>query len=108
MRRLIAYVNSLLLGVILGMIFVAIVQASPRPQEGVRASGIIISYQVLGTKQEKTVLLVAGRVTQIADWPPEFCGRAVDRSYRLSSPIIAISVSPVRPARLRQACSLGK
>ena len=108
MRRLIAYLNPLLLGVILGMILVAITQPSPHRREGVGANGILISYQVLGTQQQKTVLLIAGRIMQLADWPPEFCSRHIDRSYRLSSPIVAISVSPIRPAKLQQACALTK
>ncbi len=46
MRRLIAYVDPLMLGIILGMIFVAIVHACPYHwQERVRASGIAVSYE---------------------------------------------------------------
>jgi hypothetical protein len=46
MRRLIAYVDSLMLGIILGMVFVAIVHACPSSwQERVRASGIAIGYE---------------------------------------------------------------
>jgi len=108
MRRFIAYLNSLLLGVVLGMIFVAIVHASPHRHEGVRANGFMISYQILGARQQKTFLLFAGRAVRLADWPPEFCGRSVDRGYGLASPIIAISISPVRPAKLQQACALRK
>jgi len=108
MRRLIAYINSLLLGVILGMIFIAIVHAVPQRHEHVRASGIVISYQVLGAKQQRTFLLFAGRVTHLADWPPEFCGQSVERGYLLASPIVAISISPVRPVRFQQACALRR
>jgi hypothetical protein len=105
MRRLIDYLNSLLLGVILGMIFVAIVHPSTPRHEGSDANGILISYQVLGTNQQKTVLLIAGRIMQLTDWPHGYCSRRVDRDYRLSSPIIALSISPLRPARLQPACS---
>ena len=46
MRRLFAYLNHLFLGVILGMIFVAILHSCP-PQwlEKVRATGITIRYE---------------------------------------------------------------
>jgi len=108
MRRLITYFNSLLLGVIAGMIFVAIVHASPHRHEGVHANGIMISYQVLGAKQQKTFLLIAGKITRLVDWTPQFCGQSVDRGYRLSSPVIALSISPIKPADLQQACALKK
>jgi hypothetical protein len=46
MRRLIGYLNPLLLGMILGMIFVAIVHSCPSQwQEKVRATGITIGYE---------------------------------------------------------------
>jgi hypothetical protein len=46
MRRLIAYLNSLLLGAILGMIFVAIVHSCPSHwQEKIRAAGITIGHE---------------------------------------------------------------
>ena len=108
MRRLIAYINSLLLGVVLGMIFIAIVHALPHRHEHVRANGIMISYQVLGAKQQRTFLLFAGRVTRPPDWPPEFCGQSVERGYFLASPIVAISISPVRPVRFQQRCALRR
>ena len=45
MRRLIAYLNHLFLGVILGMIFVAIIHSCPTQWlEKVRATGITIRY----------------------------------------------------------------
>jgi len=50
MRRLIAYVDPLMLGIILGMIFVAIVHACPSNwQERVRTSGIAICYERAGS-----------------------------------------------------------
>ena len=48
MRRIIAYLDPLMLGVILGMIFVAIMHACPSHlQERIRATGITISYEQL-------------------------------------------------------------
>jgi hypothetical protein len=48
MRRLITYFNALFLGVILGMIFVAIVHASPADrQENVRACRLALRRLVL-------------------------------------------------------------
>ena len=45
MRRLVAYLDPLILGIILGMIFVAIAHACPSNlQQRVRASGITITY----------------------------------------------------------------
>ena len=46
MRRFIAYLNSLLFGMILGMIFVAIVHSCPSHwQETFRATRITIGYE---------------------------------------------------------------
>jgi hypothetical protein len=52
MRRLIAYCNALFLGVILGMIFIAIVHATPthRPQS-VRANGSGLVRLVLHARE---------------------------------------------------------
>jgi hypothetical protein len=47
MRRLITYFNSVLLGVILGMVFVAIVHASPSHLQE-RANWITVEYRILG------------------------------------------------------------
>ena len=48
MRRLITYINSLFLGMILGMIFVAIFHARPAdPQETVRANRSALVLLVL-------------------------------------------------------------
>ena len=107
MRRLISYLNSLFLGVILGMIAVAIAQPT-HGSEGVRANGIVITYQMVGTKQEKTIHLFAGSSVLFVDSPSALCGHTVDRCYRLSSPILALSISPLRPAILRQACATRK
>jgi hypothetical protein len=46
MRRLIAYLNPLLLGMILGMTFVAIIHSCPSQwQEKVRATGITVGCE---------------------------------------------------------------
>lgn len=46
MRRLITYVNSLFLGAILGMIFLAIVHACPSPwQKEIRTRGVSTGYE---------------------------------------------------------------
>jgi hypothetical protein len=46
MRRLISYCNSILLGVILGMIFVAIAHSTPRHwQAKMAGKGITISFE---------------------------------------------------------------
>jgi hypothetical protein len=59
MRRLIAYLNSLLLGAILGMIFVAIVHSCPSHwQQRIRAAGITIGHKagcpILANQEWKT------------------------------------------------------
>ena len=49
MRRLITYFNSLLLGMILGMVFVAIVHGfTSHPEKKDSANGITISYRIPG------------------------------------------------------------
>jgi hypothetical protein len=108
MRRLFTYLNSLLLGVILGLIFVAIAHTTSQRHKGVCTNGVVISYQILGEKQQKTFLLIAGRATHLAAWPPEICGQSVSRGYRLASPIMALSISTVRPAKFTPACALRK
>ena len=49
MRRLVTYINSLFLGMILGLVFVVIVHGSTsHPEKKDHASGITISYRIPG------------------------------------------------------------
>ncbi len=74
MRHLIAHFNSLLLGMILAMVFLAIVHTHPSHlQEGVHAHGITIGYEILGTKDQTTVLLIAGKTTHLVRLPTDLC-----------------------------------
>jgi hypothetical protein len=109
MRRLMTYLNSLLLGVILGMIFLATIHASSSPRkEKDCAGGIAIAYEFLGANNQKTVLLIAGTKIHLVEWPALFCEYSVDHEYRVSSSALTISASLVRPTRRQQTCALRK
>jgi hypothetical protein len=104
MRRLITHFNALLLGMILGMVFVAIVHAPPsHRQEEVRASRITIGYEILGTGNQTTVVLIAGTTTQLVHLPAVFCAYLVNQGCQASPSAITRSASLVRPARQQQA-----
>jgi len=77
MRRLIANCNALLLGMILGMIFVAVVHApQSHRQAEVHAGRITIGYEILGAKNQTTVLLFAGTAEMPASLLPQEPGSA--------------------------------
>jgi hypothetical protein len=99
MRRLITHFNALFLGVILGMVFVAIFHAprSHRQEDG-HANRIAIGYEILGAKNQTTVLLIAGTSTLLVNLPGEFCAYLVNHGCCASSRIIAVSDSLKRPA----------
>jgi hypothetical protein len=103
MRRLITYFNSLLLGVILGMIFVTIVdEPSSHLEQKVGANGFTIGCEILAITNQTTVLQIAGTTMQLIHLPAEFCASLADHLYRASSSIIVRPVSLVRPARSQQ------
>jgi hypothetical protein len=103
MRRLITYFNALFLGLILGMIFVAIVHEplSHRRQE-VRAGRVSIGYEILETENQTTVVLIAGTTTQLVHLPAKFCAYLVNQGCHTSSSVIARSASLVRLATHQQ------
>ena len=107
MRRLITYFNSLLLGVILGMIFVTIVDEPSNLEQKVGANGFTIGCEFLAITNQTTVLRIAGTTVQLIHLPAEFCASLADHLYRVSSSIIARSASLVRPARNQQPCRLS-
>ncbi len=109
MRRLITHFNALLLGTILGMILVAIVHAPPSHRhKEVRASRITIGYEILGTGNQTTILLIAGTTTQFVHLPAKFCAYFVNQGCHASYSVVARSASVARPARYQQDCSLRK
>jgi hypothetical protein len=109
MRRLITCFNSLLLGMILGMIFVAIVHAPPSHlQDEVFTKRVAIGYEILGAKNQTTVLLIAETTMQLAHLPAEFCTYLVNQNCHASSSAIARSASLVRPAGYQQPCALRR
>lgn len=72
MRRLITYFNSLFLGVILGMIFVAIFHApSSHRQEVDHDTRIAKVCALFGTKSPTTAPWVAATAMQLAHLPAE-------------------------------------
>jgi hypothetical protein len=94
MRRLIAYFNSLLLGMILGMIFVAIIHAPQfQRQEKVHGPGITIGCEIFGAKDQTTVLLIAGTATHLVSLPADFCSYLGNRGCHASSPHREIGLS---------------
>jgi hypothetical protein len=101
MRRLITHFNSLFLGMILGTIVLAVIHApSSHQQEKVRPGRIAIGYEILGEKNETTVLLIAGTTTQLIHLPAEFCAYLGNQGCHASS--LVTSASFVRPATHQQ------
>jgi pimeloyl-ACP methyl ester carboxylesterase len=83
-RRFVTWLDSLLIGMLLGLIFIRFVHASPLHQRGeVHANGITIAYETYGPGDRETILLIAGTAMQLIDWDPKFCEDLVDRGYRV-------------------------
>ena len=92
MRRLITYFNALLLGIILGMIFVAIVHApQSSQQEAPRAHGITIGYEIVGAEDQTTIVLIAGTTTHLVRLPADFCAYLADQGCHPSSFVTSVS-----------------
>ena len=92
MRRLITYSNALLLGMILGMIFVAIFHARPsHRQQEVRAHRIPFAYEIFVARNQTTLVLVAGQDMRLISLPVEFCPHFVHRSCHTAASIISSS-----------------
>ena len=109
MRLVMTYLNALLLGVILGMIFVATVQQSSSPgRHEARSNSIVFGYELLGAKDQRIVLLIPGTTMHVRDWSPESHICHVNPVFRRSISTIAISVSVVRPAEGGRACMVRK
>ncbi len=106
MRRLINYFNSLFLGMILGMIFVAIFHApaSQHPEED-RVSRTTKGCELLGTKNPTTVLLTARTTVHLVHLPEEFCACLANLGSHASLSVIARSASLIRPAEYQQPCA---
>ncbi len=101
MRRLIAHFNSLFLGMILGMIFVAIAYApSSHRQQKVRAHALTIGYEIVGAKDHTTVLLIAGTTTHLVRLPAGLCAHLVNQGCHVSNSVTSVSL--VRPATHQQ------
>ncbi len=101
MRHLIAHFNSLLLGMILGMIFVAIVHTpQTHPQETASARGITIGYEIVGAKDQTTVLLIAGTTTHFVRLPADLCAYFGNHGCHAMS--FVTSASLVRPSTHQQ------
>ena len=109
MRRLVTYLNALLLGVILGMVFLALVQesSSPGPRE-VRTSSVVLDYELVGVKNQQVVLVIPGTTMPYRDRSPESCRCHVKPLFHGSFSTIAISVSVVRPDQGHHPCVVGK
>jgi hypothetical protein len=109
MRGLIRYVNSLLLGVILGMILVAIMhKSSSHERQEVRATWIMLGYELLGAKDQRTVLPIRGTVMRGVGCVRESCRCHVDPVFRASLSTIVISISLVKPAGGGHPCVIRK
>lgn len=109
MRRLITYVNALFLGMILGMIFVAIVHAPPAHlEEKVCASGITIGHEIIAATNQTTILRIAETTLELIHSPAHLLANLADHGFRASSNPIAVSDSLVKAARYQQPCTLQK
>jgi pimeloyl-ACP methyl ester carboxylesterase len=84
MRRLITYLNALFIGMLLGLVFVALVHAAPLHRRGqIHTNGITIVYESYGPNNRETVLLIAGTAMPLIEWDPRFCEDLVNRGYRV-------------------------
>jgi hypothetical protein len=109
MRRLISYFNSLFLGMILGIIFVAIFHApSSHHQEKDRVSRITKGCEFLEAKNPTPVLLIAGTTMELVHLREAFCAYLANQGCPSSSSVIARSASLVTPAGYHQPCALRK
>jgi hypothetical protein len=104
MRRLIPHFNSLLLGMIMGLVFVAIVHTSQTHQQSeVSAHGIAIGYEIIGAKDQTTVLLIAGTTTHLVRLPAGFCSYLRNQGCHASSFVTSASlVSPATHQQIRK------
>ena len=104
MRRLITHFNALLLGMTLGMIFVAIVYApQSHRQERVRAHEITIGYEIVGAKDQTTVVLIAGTTTHLVRLPAGFCAHLANQGCHASSFVTSASLDrPAAHQRIRK------
>jgi hypothetical protein len=94
MRRLIAHFNSLFLGMILGMIFVAIVYApGPQRQQKVRAHGLTVGYEIIGSNDQTTVLLIAGTTTRLVRLPASLCSHLANQGCHTSPSITSATLA---------------
>jgi hypothetical protein len=97
MRHLIAHFNTLFLGMILGMTFLAIVDLPiSHWQQKDSAHGLTIGYEIFVSNDQTTVLLVVGTTTHLLRLPASLGAHLSNQDYR-SSPSVA-SVSWVTPA----------
>ena len=97
MRHLIAHFNALFLGIIMGMIFVALVYApASSRQQKVHAQALTVGYEIIGSNDQTTVLLIAGTTTHLVRLPASVCAHLVNQRCH-ASPSVA-SASFVIPA----------
>ena len=70
--------------ILLSLILVLFTAAGLCAQPGlVRANGIEIAYESLGSPNQETILLVSGTNAQLTMWPDEFCQKLVKKGFRV-------------------------
>jgi hypothetical protein len=78
---------------ILGTIFIAVVHApQSRRHEGNRVHGITIGYEIIGAKDQTTVLLIAGTTTHLVRLPAGFCTILANQGCQASSFVTSASL----------------
>ena len=83
-RRIVSYMDALLVGIVLGLIFVSFVHAAPLHQRGkIRTNGVTIAYESYGPANREAIILIGGTAMQLIDWDPAFCSDLVDHGYRV-------------------------
>jgi len=76
--------DALLVGIVLGLIFVSFVHAAPLHQRGnIRTNGVTIAYESYGPANREAIILIGGTAMQLIDWDPAFCSDLVDHGYRV-------------------------
>ncbi len=76
--------KNIFAGLIFLVFFISSFQYTLYAQPGqVQANGITIAYESFGSKNDETILLIAGTNAQLTMWPVEFCNALVKRGYRV-------------------------
>ena len=83
-RRIVSYMDALLVGMVLGVIFVSLVHAAPLHQRGkVQTNGVTIAYESYGAEQSRSHHPDWGNGDAAHRLGSKFCRDLADHGYRV-------------------------